>query len=306
MEWFDLSKRILELATTVITLMVAIIGLIELVLKRRARNLRRRLKRRLELHAPGEPAGAEAHRFTPPEQEAWERLVKDIGPERLDEFRRRTGEQGLRPIPEVESALDRIAGEEAARARRRYFSMLGGSAILVLAGAVVIWSNQRPYLTADTEVTMKAFNAFEREDWEGARTLAKKCVDEFSAAANETEKKLVAQKVPVPPTGKCTLAERDRVFDQQGVVNNVAASYWILGRVAAKLNQRDVAKSNFTKAASFSHAVFWDKRIPGFWSPAEDAAGRLEAMEEEDKHTPAPSTPTPTKTPSSVGTTGNP
>jgi tetratricopeptide (TPR) repeat protein len=161
---------------------------------------------------------------------------------------------------------------------------IGG--LLTLSFFLGFWIVGRVQESIDTYYTRKAFVAFENEDWDEAADYAKKCIKETAIGAASLQDDLTAKDVPVPKA-PWTPEVRERIFTEQGVVNNVAACYWILGRISEEHGDGERAKEYYAKAAEFTHGVVWDKRYEGFWSVADEAQGRLKRFEAEKSKAPS-------------------
>jgi hypothetical protein len=128
----------------------------------------------------------------------------------------------------------------------------------------------------NVELTNAAWDAFKAKNYDGAITAADRCVRRFKDEADSGEAQLEKSHAPLPPTGKVTEREKKAIFDQ-GLLNDVAACYWIKGSAAQALKRNDVARDAFKAAAAYRYARTWDVR-GWFWSPSADALDRLEDL----------------------------
>jgi len=122
-------------------------------------------------------------------------------------------------------------------------------------------------------LTTAAWDAFNAKDYSKAIAKAQECIDEFRGSADREQAELEKQKVPLPPKGKVTDAEKQAIL-VRGLLNDVATCYFIIGSSAEYLGRIDLAREAYGRAAKYTYARTWD---PGgwFWSPAEAAGDRL-------------------------------
>lgn len=162
---------------------------------------------------------------------------------------------------------------------RRYirgFAILGGVfvsiSLLLLVTRAVAYS-ERPL---NEELTTAAWNALVKGSSQEAKMKAQACIKEFGPAADREQAELKLQNAPSPPKGKVTDAEAKSIFNR-GLLNDVATSYFILGKAAEALSQKAEAIKAYEKATTYTYARTWDPK-GWFWSPAEGASDRLTAI----------------------------
>lgn len=155
--------------------------------------------------------------------------------------------------------------------------------LLPLAVASTVLSLQAAYpLPPHSKLTTKAFRAWDKKDYQKAIDYSQECIDEFLPAAKDLQKQFDpngTKAESLPPTGKVDGKKEREVVFALGPLNDVATCYWIKGRSAEKLELDEEAKKAYENAAKLTGARCWDKG-GWFWSPANDAAGRLEQIEE--------------------------
>ena len=146
------------------------------------------------------------------------------------------------------------------------------------------------------KLTDRALRAFEKEDWEEAMELAQKCIEDFESAAVTKRKELDEEGYELV-SRDLTDEDEEKSFEN-GPLNDVAASYLVLGRVHEKQWRRDKteeaykeAYKAYTEAAKFPRSAKWDPK-GWFWFPGKDAASRLELLDEETSETLPDSSPT--------------
>jgi len=131
--------------------------------------------------------------------------------------------------------------------------------------------------------TRTAWGAYERGDYYGAMESAQRVVDEYARKAEDIQAELEKEGEPMPPLGKVSRSDAKRIFSR-GLLNDVAACYWILGQSYERTNQGCEAKSVYTKASRLTYARVWDPQwwpfrgwspLGFFWSPAECASYRI-------------------------------
>jgi tetratricopeptide (TPR) repeat protein len=118
--------------------------------------------------------------------------------------------------------------------------------------------------------TTLAWEAYAKGDYQEAIKHADICIQEFRGAAARKQAELDAKKEPVP-NGSVTDEQR-KAIHQNGPINDVAAAYYVKGRSAHKLGQKDEALRAMAAAEKLPAGRSWDPNGPWFWSPAEAAA----------------------------------
>jgi tetratricopeptide (TPR) repeat protein len=126
-------------------------------------------------------------------------------------------------------------------------------------------------------ILIKAFLALEDERWETAVQKAEKVLAEFAGNAAIEQEKLENAHAPLPPTGKAPATQREEIY-ARGLLNDVAASYFITGRALEHLGRIGEAKRAYEEAAKLSYGRTYDPKEDSFWSPAEAALGRLRTL----------------------------
>lgn len=128
----------------------------------------------------------------------------------------------------------------------------------------------------DVTLTEAAWRAFNTKDYSNAIAKSQECIDEYRGSAKRKQTELENQKVPLPPKGKVTEAEKEAIF-AQGLLNDVGTCSFILGRSAEHLGRKDLARDAYNQTGRYTYARTWD---PGgwFWSPAEAAEDRLAGL----------------------------
>jgi len=162
--------------------------------------------------------------------------------------------------------------------RRRSPRLIVGVALLVLAaGLVSAYLSVHAARSVNEQLRDDSWAALNTKDWPTAIARASKCVDQFGAQAEREQQKLTADHIPLPPTGKVSPEERDGIW-ARGVLNDVAACYFIKGQAAQELYRCGEAKAAYQAAAGLPHARVWDP-AGFFWSPAEAAEARLTRLQ---------------------------
>jgi len=125
-------------------------------------------------------------------------------------------------------------------------------------------------------LTTAAWEAFNKGNYADAITAADKCIDEFAPAAKKTQSSLEGEKASVP-NGKVTDEEKAKIF-ANGPLNDVATCWFIKGRSSEKLKHLDDAKDGYKSTMKYTYGRTWDPDGQFFWSPAETASERLDAL----------------------------
>lgn len=137
-------------------------------------------------------------------------------------------------------------------------------------------------LPVNERLTLAAWNAFNEERYDEAIESAQLVTNQFAGTAASDEKRLEQQQLPLPPTGKITPYETMDLLSR-GVLNDVATSYWIIGRSQEALGKNCEALEAYDVASQLTYARTWDPQfwpIRGwspygwFWSPSNDAEYR--------------------------------
>ena len=148
---------------------------------------------------------------------------------------------------------------------------------------VVVWFSLLRPISAEEKkgkplnerATAAAWMALEAEKFESAIKSADDCIGEFRGAAKRAQEKLEKEKAVIP-ANPTTEEQKQKIFEN-GLLNDVATCYFIKGRAAEKLGRKEDAKKAYEEARRLTYARTWDAR-GWFWSPAEGAADRLDAL----------------------------
>ena len=127
------------------------------------------------------------------------------------------------------------------------------------------------------ELTVGAFKALEAKKYELAVSKAEEVIGEFAGIASDRQKKLENEKAQEPPIGKLTDEQKAALF-QEGLLNDVAACYFIKGRALEHLRRNTEARTNYEAAAKLTYARTYSPDEDIFWSPADGAKGRLNTL----------------------------
>jgi len=166
--------------------------------------------------------------------------------------------------------------------------------ILVFASASISLVSAQGRPTAqekqplNVQLTSKAWDEFNRNNYSGAMEAADKCIDEFLGAAEREQAKLVKARTPLPPTG--AVSERDKkVIMASGLLNDVATCFYIKARSAENRRSTDQtseaekrrlpgqAKEAYQACSRLTYGRTWDPQ-GWFWSPSEVCSDRLRKL----------------------------
>jgi hypothetical protein len=145
--------------------------------------------------------------------------------------------------------------------------------ILISVAIVVVRATGPAPQPKNVVLTTAAWNAFNAKDSSQAIARTQECIDEFRVSADQEQAELEKQKLPLPPKGKVTEAEKQAIF-ARGLLNDVATCYFIKGRSAEYLGRIDLAREAYGQATRYTYARTWDP-AGFFWSPAEGAGDGL-------------------------------
>ena len=197
----------------------------------------------------------------------------------------------LRPRPSTETLRPTPPSGSVDRSFARLAWVLFVVFVVVLAGNLLPYDGTR-----NEYLTYRAWRAYEKGNngwgvfaegrWKDAIQWAQMCIDEFEPMAWNQQKDLTNEKVPEPKLEGLSEQEKESIF-HQGLINDVAACHYIIGRASEKLTSKKLAserppyiaaaRAAYERTARFTHAAVWDRNGEFFWSPAKDARARLEA-----------------------------
>jgi tetratricopeptide (TPR) repeat protein len=133
-------------------------------------------------------------------------------------------------------------------------------------------------LPLNVQLTSAAWDAYNDSDFELSISKARECIDEFEGSADRQQQQLEEADAPAPPTNTFRETEKAETL-ARGPLNDVATSYYIVGRSAEKLGRLEEAKEAYRNASRYTYGRTWDPK-GWFWSPAEKATDRLRRLEE--------------------------
>jgi len=145
--------------------------------------------------------------------------------------------------------------------------------LLQFAAAAAFGEQQLPL---NAQLTVGAWDFFNKGEFERAIAIAEKCLNEFILSAEREQAALEKAKAPLPPTGSVPDSMKKAIL-ARGVLNDVGTCLFIKGRSAENLGRREVARQAYEAAKKFTYARCWDPQ-GWFWSPAEAAGDRLAMM----------------------------
>lgn len=127
-----------------------------------------------------------------------------------------------------------------------------------------------------------AWDAFNSKNYLKAIEFSDQCIDEFGRIALRKQKELDSLKIPAPPVGKVSDAEKRAIFER-GLLNDVATSCWIKGRSYEYLykkggknkeHYKKMAEDAYRETCKYNHGRTWDPQ-GWFWSPCKSANERM-------------------------------
>ena len=125
-------------------------------------------------------------------------------------------------------------------------------------------------------LTSKAWQHYNARDYEQAIDAAMECVEEFDQEAARIQVRLEKDQVEIPLVGPASASQKAEVF-KNGVLNDVATCYYIIGRSNEHLGRADQALSTYAKGRKLAYARCWDPK-GWFWDPAQSAADRARRL----------------------------
>ena len=138
---------------------------------------------------------------------------------------------------------------------------------------------------AEEQCLSDAWAALNSSNYRTAIQAADKCIADFHLKAERDQATLAQRREPEPPTGAVSDQDKQKIFSR-GVLNDVAAAYFVKGKSAEALDAkphpknvdyRVMARTAYGEAKKLTYARVWDPK-GWFWSPAEAAADRLAEM----------------------------
>jgi len=137
---------------------------------------------------------------------------------------------------------------------------------------------------AEQNCLKKAWEEFNNKNYTGAITAANDCIDDFGPKAMKEQSDLARQNVKNPPTGTVQSgADKQEIFERWAV-NDVSTAYFVKGRSAEYLYKKqklpkykEIAQEAYQGAIKLGYGRCFDPQ-GWFWSPAEAAEERLEAL----------------------------
>ncbi len=131
-------------------------------------------------------------------------------------------------------------------------------------------------------LTEASWISFDKGQYEEAIKKAEKCIKEFGDDAIEKQQKLTNNNIPLPPEGEDSVniskERREEIF-KRGVLNDVAACWFIKAKSLEELNKNEDAKKAYQATAQFTYARVWDPKWKGFWSPSKKAQSILNRLQ---------------------------
>ena len=125
-------------------------------------------------------------------------------------------------------------------------------------------------------LTNESWKHYDNQDYERAIESARACVNEFGGEASRIQLQLEKDGAEVPPTVNVSASQKAEIF-KHGVLNDVAACYYVIGRSSECLGQIDQALSAYAEARKLAYARCWDPK-GWFWDPAQSSADRARML----------------------------
>ena len=155
--------------------------------------------------------------------------------------------------------------------------------IAILAALVSIQvpaQTNKPNLSSPTNSATEraigaAWEALAAGKSEAAITNANVWINGFHVQATQLQQKLQSENADLP-TGAVSDDIKSKILEN-GVLNNVAACYFIKGEAFSKMGRTEDARKAYAEAKKLTFARVWDPQ-GWFWSPADAANDKLEAL----------------------------
>lgn len=155
--------------------------------------------------------------------------------------------------------------------------------VLALSGQTVVSDGSSPSLQGaqprNVRLMTEVWGAFERREYAEAAKLATALIEDFEPMASYRQHQLLETEAPGHPTGVVVGEDKEKIF-RLGVLNDVAAAWWLKARAYYLMGDKQKAIEAYEKVIQYPHARVYDPAYDGFWSPAEDAKARLEFLKQ--------------------------
>ena len=132
-----------------------------------------------------------------------------------------------------------------------------------------------PTNSATEKAIGAAWEALAAGKCELAITNANVWINGFHVQATQLQQKLQKEKADLP-TGAVSDDIKKKILDN-GVLNDVAVSYFIKGEAFSKMGRMEDARKAYAEAKKLTYARVWDPQ-GWFWSPADAANDKLAAL----------------------------
>ncbi len=117
------------------------------------------------------------------------------------------------------------------------------------------------------ELMKAAWHALDEKEYDEAIEHARRCIEKFKVDAEEIQLRLER----LEEEESSTAPTPNEIFSR-GPLNDVAASYFIIGEASQALGDIGPAMEAYRQASRYTYALVWDER-GWFWSPAKEATG---------------------------------
>ena len=158
--------------------------------------------------------------------------------------------------------------------------ILIGSILIILSIISFSFIAQSGQEYRNVILTGNAWKEFNNKEYENAIEIAKDCILEFQGDASTEQERLEKTNAPLPPEGKTTEKEKSIILNR-GLLNDVAACWYIIAVSEMKLGNKDKAISAFNKLKKYSYSRVYDPSYDGFWSPANKADSYIKSLADE-------------------------
>jgi hypothetical protein len=160
----------------------------------------------------------------------------------------------------------------------RMFMLIGSALFLTIFGfRFVLSPNGGDYPDGkrfiNVAITSHAWDALNAGSYQMAISNADLCISQFGGQARLLQEQLQSEKavLPINPDNN---EDRRKIF-ANGLLNDVAACFYIKGEAYQKLGQTNEAILAFSGATNLTYARVYDKDNKFFWSASDAALGKL-------------------------------
>jgi hypothetical protein len=132
--------------------------------------------------------------------------------------------------------------------------------------------SQDPELNDSAYWASIAIDLFAKKEYEESIKTVDACFNFFSKEAVIMQNKFTSQNKRLPPSGRVSKKEKDRIHENWAV-NDVSVALWAKARSLDEIGKKNLAKKAYAQCIFLTYGRAWDPN-GWFWVPASDCAKR--------------------------------